>query len=365
MNTKIEIIAEAGVNHNGSLSMALDLIDLAAEAQADYVKFQTFNSAKVVSRFAAKAEYQKRMTGEQDSQLEMIQKLELSEKDHFQLQEHCQKRGIKFLSTPFDRDSLAFLDQKMRLDKFKIASGELTNAPLIYDAGLSGKALILSTGMASLSEIEKTLSLLAFCYVTQDPVPATDAKALQAAFASAEGQRALRKNVTLLHCTTEYPAPYEDVNLRAMHTMRAAFGLPVGYSDHTPGIHISLAAAAMGARLIEKHFTLDQNLPGPDHKASLTPHELCELVKNVRQITLALGEGLKVPQPSEIKNIDIARRSIVAADTIRKDDVFTIHNLELKRPGTGLSPFRYWSLLGKRAHKDYQADEEIRESDAH
>ena len=361
MTSKLIIIAEAGVNHNGSLSKALELIDLAAEAKADYVKFQTFKSEKVASRFAVKAEYQKKTTGEADTQLDMIRKLELSQDDHFVLQKHCAKRGIKFLSTPFDRDSLQFL-LSMNVEKLKIASGELTNAPLLYQAGKTGKPLILSTGMATLAEIETALGVLAFAYVGHEKN--IDEKSFRKAYASQDGQRALKEKVTLLHCTTEYPAPFEDVNLRAMRTMSQAFDLPVGYSDHTPGIHVSLAAVALGACIIEKHFTLDKNLPGPDHKASLSPEELIQLVKQCREVESSLGDGCKVPKPSEIKNIEIARRSIVAAESIKKDGVFTSDNLEFKRPGTGLSPFLYWSLLGKKAHKDYVADEEIRNMDA-
>ncbi len=360
MFKKVEIIAEAGVNHNGSLKMAFELVDVAAEAKADYVKFQTFKSEKVVSKFAAKAAYQKETTGEQESQLEMVKKLELSEKDHLLLQEHCNKRGIQFLSTPFDKDSLHFLNQEMKLEKIKLASGEIVNAPLLYAAANTRKPLILSTGMSTLGEIEEALSVLAFCYVNKDRKQMINSKNMRAAFSSEEGQAELKKYVTLLHCTTEYPAPFEDVNLRAMQTMSSAFGLAVGYSDHTPGIHISLAAVALGACVIEKHFTLDQNLPGPDHKASLTPTELYQLVKQTREISLALGDGRKIPQASELKNIAIGRRSIVAAKTIQKNETFTDENLELKRPGTGMSPFQYWSLLGKKADKDYDEDEEIK-----
>ena len=261
------------------------------------------------------------------------------------------------MSTPFDLGSLDFLVGTLHVDTIKVASGELTNAPFLYAVGRTQRPIILSTGMATLGEVERALSLLALAYV--NPTQEVHERSMTQAFVSPKGQAALKEKVSLLHCTTEYPAPFEEVNLRAMQTLSAAFGLTVGYSDHTPGIAVSLAAAALGACLIEKHFTLDKTLPGPDHQASMSPDELRGLVKGVREIELALGNGVKIPQRSEIKNIDIARRSIVAAERIQKEDVFTSHNLDFKRPGTGLSPFRYWELIGTKAKQDFQEDEVI------
>lgn len=356
-NQRIFIIAEAGVNHNGSIDNAKLLIEAAAEAGADAVKFQTFIAEQVVSARALKADYQLKTTGAGESQLEMIKKLELDLEAHRVLLEYCRKKKIQFISTPFDYLSLHMLVNVLDLELLKIPSGEITNTPFLLSVARTGKPVILSTGMSTLGEVETALSVLAFGYIEEKQKPA--AAALRDAYSSPEGRQALRDNVTLLHCTTEYPAPYGDVNLRTMETMKHAFNLPVGLSDHTPGVAVSIAAAAREACMIEKHFTLDRNMPGPDHKASLEPDELKQMVLAIRQVEEALGSPLKGPALSEIKNISVARRSLVAAKPIKKGEVFTEVNLAVKRPGDGLSPYMFWELLGKNALRDYQADDVI------
>ena len=352
------IIAEAGVNHNGSIEMAKKLIDVAADADAgaDAVKFQTFKAEKVISKHAPKAVYQKKTTAEAESQLEMVKKLELDEKAHRDLIRHCKKRKIEFLSTPFDYDSIDLL-VRLKLSRLKIPSGEITNGPYLLHIARTEKPVILSTGMSTLGEIETALGVLAFGYVTPKARPSL--KAFQDAFCSEQGKQALEEKVTLLHCTTEYPAPFDEVNLRAMKTMRIAFGLPVGLSDHTPGIAVPIAAVALGASVIEKHFTLDRNLPGPDHKASLEPDELKAMVMAIRNVEAAMGRGRKVPTFSEIKNRDIARKSLVAAKPICKGEAFSAANIATKRPGNGISPMQYWELIVEKAKIDYEIDEAI------
>ncbi|MFZ3218899.1 MAG: N-acetylneuraminate synthase [Rhodoferax sp.] len=327
------IIAEAGVNHNGDLELARRLIDVAAEAGADYVKFQTFRADRLVTRAAVKAEYQKQNSGAAESQYEMLRRLELTPEMHVDLIKHCKLRGIRFLSTGFDIESLDLL-AGFGIELFKIPSGEITNRPYLQHIGGMGKPIILSTGMADLAEIGAALAVL-----EQAGTP--------------------RQQITVLHCNTEYPTPMVDVNLRAMHTVRDAFGVQVGYSDHTAGIEIPVAAVALGATVIEKHFTLDRNLPGPDHKASLEPGELRAMVAAIRNVELAMGDGLKRPSPSEAKNIAIARKSLVAACPIRVGERFTQANLAVKRPGTGLSPMRLNEVLGRVASRDFQPDELI------
>lgn len=351
------IIAEAGVNHNGSLEQALQLIDVAADAGADAVKFQTFRADQLVSRTAAKAEYQARLTDAQESQYEMLKKLELDEAAHAVLIRHCRNKGIEFLSTPFDLESLEMLAGKFDLSKIKLSSGDITNAPLMLAAAQTGKPVILSTGMSTLEEIEMALGVLAFGYAGKDEPPSLGA--FVQAYGSDAGRKALRDRVVLLHCTTEYPAPFSEVNLRAMAALQHAFGLPIGYSDHTPGITIPVAAAALGAVIIEKHFTLDHNLPGPDHKASLEPDELKKMVLSIREVELAQGSPIKQPSPSELKNRPIARKSLVAARAIPKGEPFTSANLAVKRPGDGISPLCYWEWLGKTADRDYQPDDRV------
>ena len=356
MADSVFIIAEAGVNHNGSAEMAFRLVDAAAEAGADAVKFQTFRTEKVVTNAAPKAAYQATNTGEGGSQIDMIRKLELGDDVFRRLAAHCAKRGIEFMSTPFDMDSLRFLARReMRLERLKVPSGEITNAPLMLAAAQTGLPLIVSTGMSTLDEIEAALGVIAFGFTKDGETPSLEK--CRAAYASAEGRAALRAKVTLLHCTTEYPAPFGDVNLRAMTTMRERFGLPVGYSDHTQGIAVPIAASALGAVMIEKHFTLDRSLPGPDHRASLEPGELKAMVAGIRAATASLGTPAKAPTPSETPNIPIARRSLVAARPIRKGEVFDADMIDAKRPGGGLSPMLAWSLIGTSAKRDFAEDE--------
>ena len=335
---KTLVIAEAGVNHNGSLEMARQLVDAAAAAGVDYVKFQVGIPELIASRFAEKAGYQKHTTGAGESQLEMIRKISLTFDQHRQLKEYCDSVGTSYLCTPFDLPSIDFLNTLGRdrkgLSLWKVPSGEITNFPYLRAIGLTGKPVILSTGMATLDEIELAIGVLTRFGTSRDAI-------------------------TLLHCTTEYPAPKDQVNLRAMDTMRERFGMPVGYSDHTEGIEIPVAAVAMGAVVIEKHFTLDRTLPGPDHKASLEPGELTDMVSQIRAVESALGDGTKSPAPAEVPNIPIARKSIVAATAIKRGELFTEENLTAKRPGTGLSPMLWESVVGQRAVRDFEADEMI------
>lgn len=324
------IIAEAGVNHNGDLDMARSLIDVAANAGVDLIKFQTFNADRLVTQSAAKAEYQNRTTDSDESQYEMLHRLELTRESHEKLIRHCQTRGIGFFSAGFDRQSVDVLVE-IGIDRFKIPSGEITNLPYLRHIGHFGRPVILSTGMATLGEIEAALDIL-------------------------ERAGTARDLIAVLHCNTEYPTPMADVNLRAMLTIRDAFKVAVGYSDHTLGIEIPIAAVAMGATVIEKHVTLDRNLPGPDHKASLEPRELKAMVAAIRNVELALGDGVKRPSLSEAKNKPIARKSIVAGTLIRAGDILTEKNLTIKRPGTGISPMRWDEILGKKAHRNFAPD---------
>lgn len=354
------IIAEAGVNHNGDEKLAFALVDAAVAAGADIVKFQTFKAAALATADAKQADYQQRNTGQAESQLDMLRRLELSYDVHLKLQTYCQQQGIGFLSTAFDEQSLQFLLDDVQLTRLKIPSGEITNAPLVLQHAKSGHDLIVSTGMANLADIEATLGVIAFGLTA--PIHAKpSAQAFAKAYASVEGQAALRQKVTLLHCTTEYPAPPAEINLKAMDTMAAAFGLPVGYSDHSAGIHIAVAAVARGAVVLEKHFTLDKELPGPDHKASLEPHELSAMVSAIRQVEQALGDGIKRATSSELANKAVARKSLVAACAITAGDTLTTQHLACKRPGTGLSPFLYWDLLGRKACRDYTEGEPLAE----
>jgi len=356
MNDTVFIIAEAGVNHNGSLDLALQLVDAAADAGADAVKFQTFKSANLVTAAAPKADYQTQQTDTAESQLDMLRKLELSPADHLALIDRCRTRNIEFISTPFDPESLQLLVD-LRVARIKIPSGELTNAPLLHQAARSGLPVILSTGMATLDEVRTAVSVLAHGYA-----PAAGHPSLEA-FQNALPRHAaaLTGKLTLLHCTTEYPSPFADTNLRAMDTLGETFQLPIGLSDHTPGISIAIAAAARGASMIEKHMTLDRSLPGPDHQASLDPAEFTALVRSIREVSLALGSPLKQPAPSELKNLAIVRKSLVARRPIRPGEPFTPENLTAKRPGGGLSPLRYWDLLGTPASKEYAPDQPIHE----
>lgn len=350
------IIAEAGVNHNGSLDLAKQLIDAAALAGADAVKFQTFRATQLVSRHAPKADYQKRTTAKDESQFDMIKKLELTEADHEVLISYANSRNIEFLSTPFDSESLHLLTSRFGLKTIKISSGDITNAPFLLDIARVAERVILSTGMSTLAEVEAALGALAFGFVKPDAIPVRNS--FEEAYSSDGGQRALRDRVSLLHCTTEYPAPFSEVNLRAMDTMAQAFGLPTGYSDHTHGIHIAVAAVARGASLIEKHFTIDRTLPGPDHKASLETTELSALVSAIRDVEHALGDGIKRPTVTESKNKNVARKSLVVERDVSVGEKLAV---VCKRPGTGLSPFEYWRLHNRVAIRNYVADEVLDE----
>ena len=352
------IIAEAGVNHNGDESLAFKLVDAAYDAGADIVKFQTFKAAKLVTASAEQADYQVANNQKKESQLAMLSRLELSYEFHFELVEYCNKLGIEFLSTAFDSESLKFLVNDLKLKKLKIPSGDLTNAPLVLEHAQTGCDLIVSTGMATLAEIETALGVIAFGYVaSQTELPSVEA--FEKAYYSELGQKLLKEKVTILHCTTEYPAPLPDINLRAMDTIASAFKLPVGYSDHSAGINVPIAAVARGAKVIEKHFTLDHHMEGPDHKASLEPAELKLMVNAIREVELVLGDGVKGPRHSEFKNKSIARKSLVAAITIKAGDVYSAENLTIKRPGNGASPYLFWELIGKKALQNHAEGEVI------
>jgi len=331
---KTYIIAEAGVNHNGSIERAKDMVKVAAKAGVDAIKFQTFRAETLVTKDAIKADYQIKASDQSETQFEMLKKLELSVESHLELIECCRLNKIEFLSTPFDLTTIDLLVE-MGLNKWKIPSGEITNLPYLRKIASLGQEIILSTGMSDLGEIENALNVLT-------------------------GTGTKLKDITILHCHTEYPTPMKDVNLNAMQTIKYAFpGIHVGYSDHTEGIEVPIAAVAMGAAIIEKHFTLDKNMEGPDHKASLEPDELTAMVKAIRNIEKALGTGIKKPSSSELKNKPITRKSIVAARNIRKGESFTEENLTVKRPGTGISPMRWDEVIGQLVQKDYKQDDMV------
>ena len=333
ISKKTYIIAEAGVNHNGDINMAKRLIEVAKAAGADAVKFQTFKTELLVSKNAPKADYQKATTDAEENQFDMIKKLELSVEDHAILIDYCREIGIEFLSSPFDLESIDLLHE-IGLPLFKIPSGEITNLPYLKKIAAFNKRVILSTGMSTLEEVEEAVNLIVANGTDKD-------------------------KITLLHCNTEYPTPYTDVNLKAMQTLKATFNVEVGYSDHTQGIEVAIAAVALGATVIEKHFTLDKSLPGPDQLASLDPQELKQMVDSIRHIEKALGNGIKEVSSSEKKNIAIARKSIVAAVDIKKGELFSEKNIAVKRPGNGISPMKWKSVLGERAKRDFLADELI------
>lgn len=349
------VIAEAGVNHNGSLDLALDLVKVAAEAGADAVKFQTFRAAQLASVHTRKAAYQVESTGNDGGQLEMLRQLELSAEAHRAIAARCRECGIAFMATAFDLESLQLL-AGFDMPAMKIASGDVTAAPLVLAVARLGKPIILSTGMCTLADIAQTLGVIAYGMVGGG---APSQAEFSRAFSSDAGRRALVDRVTLLHCVTAYPAAVEDVNLRAMDTLRDTFQLPVGYSDHTLGTAVALGAVARGASVIEKHFTLDRSLRGPDHRASLEPAELAALVRDIRVVEQALGSAEKRPSATELRNRDVARRSLVAATGIRRGDRFSEANLAVKRPGTGVSPLLFWDYIGREATRDYAADEVI------
>lgn len=329
------IIAEAGVNHNGSVETAKRMIDKAVEAGADVIKFQTFKSEKLVSKSAKQAEYQKKniANAENDSQLDMLKKLELTESDHNELMDYCAKKQIRFFSTAFDMESIDYL-HSLHVGLWKIPSGEITNYPYLKKIAQFGEPVILSTGMCEMEDVEAALKVLTDNGLNKD-------------------------KISILHCNTEYPTPFKDVNLLAMNELKDRFGVRVGYSDHTKGIEVPIAAVALGAEIIEKHFTLDRNMEGPDHKASLEPDELTAMVSAIRNIELALGDGHKTISESERKNIAVARKSIVAAKNIKAGEVFNEFNLTVKRPGNGVSPMKWENVIGKVAKKDFQEDELI------
>ena len=331
MSQKTLVIAEAGVNHNGSLEIAKRLVDSASKAGADAVKFQTFNAEKLASNFAKKASYQTKTSARSETQLEMLKKLELSKENHIRLAKHCERRGIVFLSSPFDEESVDFLDS-LGVILFKIPSGEITNHQLLQKIAKKKKPILLSTGMSTLGEVEEAIHTL-----------------------TSAGNRLL----TLLHCVTEYPAPYDQINLRAMVTLSNAFGLPVGYSDHTPGYEISLAAVALGAVTIEKHFTLDRSMKGPDHRSSMEPSDLRRLIEAVRNVEEALGDGRKRPAACELTNISSIRKSVVAAATIQANEGLTKKNTTIKRPGYGVPPKQWELLIGRKAIRRIERDEVI------
>jgi N,N'-diacetyllegionaminate synthase len=333
LDNHVFIIAEAGVNHDGDIYKAKKLIDAAAETGADAVKFQTFRAKSTVSRNADKALYQKETTGTTESQFEMIHRLQLSEEDHKILIEYCNKKNIQFLSSPFDLESIQLLEE-FGLKTFKIPSGEIVNLPYLEAIGKLNKKVIMSTGMADLGEIEDALNVLI-----------------------ESGTK--KENITVLHVNTEYPTPMTDVNLTAMNTIHNAFKINVGYSDHTMGIEIPIAAVALGAKVIEKHFTLDKNAIGPDHRVSLEPDELKQMICAIRNIETALGDGIKQSSPSERQNLDIVRKSIHAKKNILKGEIFTMENLAVKRPGNGISPMRWNEVIGRYASRDFNEDELI------
>ena len=334
MPNPVLVIAEAGVNHNGSLDIALKLVDAAAEAGADYVKFQTFNAKGLVTKEAATADYQKKnLNGKYDSQFEMLKKLELSKEHHHVLMDYARDKKIKFFSTAFDFDSLNFL-KSLNLGLWKIPSGEITNLPYLEFIGRQGQPVIISTGMADHLEVKESIDALLKVGLKKE-------------------------NLTVLHCNTEYPTPFTDVNLRAMQTLGNSFGIPYGYSDHTLGIEVPIAAVALGATVIEKHFTLSRSMEGPDHVSSLEPAELKQMVTSIRNIEMSLGSSQKIVSASEAKNRGVARKSIVASGPIKKGEVFTTENLTTRRPGDGISPMKWYDLLGKTSPRDFSEDEKI------
>ena len=358
--TPVFVIAEAGVNHNGDRDMAFQLIDAAAESGADAVKFQTFKAENLVTKGAVKASYQQQTTSSSETQFAMLKRLELSHAMHHELMEYCEKKKIIFLSTAFDSESLTFLVNDLGLKTLKISSGDITNGPLILEYAQTECDLIVSTGMSTLPEIKQALGVIAFGLIHGKKSSVKPSReAFKSAYASSGIRQLLYEKVTLLHCTSEYPAPAKDINLSAITTMRKTFGLKTGYSDHSEGVAVSVAAVALGAMLIEKHFTLDKNLPGPDHKASLEPDELKTMVDAIRVVEQAIGDGQKGPMPSELGNRNMVRKSLVASSDIKAGDPFTADKISIKRPGIGRSPMDYWDMLGNRSHRDYCADDVI------
>ncbi len=352
---KTQIIAEAGVNHNGDIRLAHELVEIAADAKADAIKFQTFNTQQLVTPHAEKAHYQKQQTADNESQFEMLKKLELTTNEYQQLFSFCQQQHIEFISTPFDLDSADFLLNNLKVKTVKVASGDITYGPLLLTLARSGCQIILSSGMSSLGEIEQALALIAFGM--QHPNSHPNKECLQTVLSDDKSWDLLRENVQLLHCTSAYPAPIASVNLAVMDTLRQAFGLATGFSDHTVGIAIPTAAAARGADIIEKHFTINKNMPGPDHKASLDAYELKQMVTAIKDVNLAMGQAYKRPTCAEIDNKHCGRRSLVINTNIATGDTITAKHIHCLRPGHGISPMDYWQQLGKKADKPYTVGE--------
>ncbi len=350
-------IAEAGVNHNGDKDLAFRLIDVAVDAGADAVKFQTFAADWLASETAPKAAYQNETTDASESQRDMLKRLELPHDWHFELRDYCTQKGIAFISTPFEEKSLHFLAGELGLETIKVPSGEITNGPFLLQIARTGCDIILSSGMSSLEEVKEALGVIAFGLLGSTDQPSR--KAFDAAFASMEGKAVLRDKVSLLQCTSAYPTPLDEANVLAMVTMRDAFGLRTGFSDHTAGQIASLTATALGATIIEKHFTLDRNLPGPDHKASLEPQELKTLITAIRAVEQSLGDGIKMPQPSEIETAAVARKSLVAIQPIEAGDILSVDNIGAKRPGVGISPMKYWEFLGSTSAISIKRDDPL------
>jgi N-acetylneuraminate synthase len=354
---RVYIIAEAGVNHNGQRDLAFALVDVAADAGADAVKFQTFDAAKLASKTVSKADYQKKTTDAVESQREMLKKLELPRAWHFELQAHCRQRGIEFISTAFDLDSLHFLAGELDIPFFKVPSGELTNGPLLWRFARTLKPLVISTGMATLSEVEQALAVIAHALANDNEPRNMDE--VWRGWSDSAKRRRLEGHVTLLHCTSQYPTPLAEVNLCAMDRLMAAFGLQVGYSDHTEGVLIPVAAVARGAKVIEKHFTIDRSLPGPDHAASLEPAELKQMVSDIRSLEIAFGDGAKAPHASEWNTRMAARQQVVAARDIPAGHLLTRSDLATARSGQGLPASELWGLVGQASMRAYCAGDLI------
>jgi len=356
-HAKTFVVAEAGVNHNGSIALARELIDAAVAAGADAVKFQSFVASSIVTADAHKAEYQISNTGSNESQFEMLQKLELSQPQQRELFDYCNRRKIQFLSTPFDFESLNFLSTGLGLTTIKVGSGELTNSPFLLEVARSAKKIILSTGMSTIDDVAQALGVIAFGMTSPNDEPSQNSFAT--ALKTSGGKTAISNNVTLLHCTTDYPTQPRDINLKAMLTLQEKFDCQVGFSDHSVGIHLAVAAVGLGAKVIEKHLTMDRQLPGPDHKASIEPSEFKSMVDHIRDVEQALGSGQKIPTQVEAQNQKIARRSLVAGKPIKAGELFTAENVVIKRPGTGRAPIDYWSLIGTKATRDIAENEII------
>lgn len=355
--SKTFIIAEAGVNHNGSIDLAYQLIDAATESGADAIKFQTFKAENLVTRSAKQATYQTKNIGEETSQYDMLKNLELPYEDFRKLKTYCEEKGITFLSTPFDMESVDFLLGELKLTKIKVPSGEITNAPYLYKIALYGVDIILSTGMATKNDIHVALAFLAYGYSGKEEITLEKVNEF---YKTNQAKLLLEDKVVILHCTSEYPVPFHDVNLNAMDDIKETFQLDIGFSDHTVGIVAPIAAVAKGAKAVEKHFTLDKTLPGPDHKASLEPNELKDMIDSIRIVEQVLGKKEKAPVESELKNMQVARKSLVTSKPIKIGDIFSEENLTIKRPGTGVDPKYYWDYIGSRSTMNYGEDEVVK-----